>query len=102
MFWWDHEPERFDVVASAQAAAARREQGVVVGTVTTETLIRVTETLLDKRGGYLSNDILPPGAIMDNQPNWEFGVRSPRRAISPRPSATSSAARRHRAVKTRT
>ena len=74
MFWWDHEPERFDVVASAQAAAARREQGVVVGTVTTETLIRVTETLLDKRGGYLSNDLLPPGAIMDNQPNWEFGA----------------------------
>lgn len=74
MFWWDHEPERFDVVKSAQDAAAKRKQPVVIGTVTTETLIRVTHTLTDKRGGYLSNDIAPPGLFMDNQPNWEFGV----------------------------
>jgi hypothetical protein len=37
-------------------------------------LIRVAETLLDKPGGYLSNDLLPPGAWLDNIPNWEFGV----------------------------
>ena len=74
MFWWDHEPERFDVVKSAQDAAATRKQPVVIGTVTTATLIRVTQTLVDKRGGYLSNDIAPPGLFMDNQPNWEFGV----------------------------
>lgn len=74
MFWWDHEPESFDVVKSAQTAAAARKQPVVIGTVTSETLIRVTEALVDKRGGYLSNDIAPPGLFMDNQPNWEFGV----------------------------
>lgn len=74
MIWWDHEPDTFDVVASAQQAAASRNQGVVIGTVTTETLIRVTNTLLDKRGGYLSNDIAPPGVLMDNVPNWEFGA----------------------------
>jgi hypothetical protein len=74
MFWWDHEPFRFDVVASAQDAAAARQQPVVVGTVMGETLFRVTQTLTDKRGGYLSNDIAPPGVLMDNQPNWEFGV----------------------------
>jgi hypothetical protein len=74
MFWWDHESPRFDVVASAQQAAAERKQPVVVGTVTTETLIRVTLTLMEKRGGYLSNDIAPPGVLMDNQPNWEFGA----------------------------
>ena len=38
------------------------------------TLIQVAETLLDKRGGYLSNDRLPPGVLMDNMPNWEFGA----------------------------
>ena len=32
------------------------------------------ETLLNKRGGYLSNDILPPSIWLDNIPNWEFGV----------------------------
>ena len=32
------------------------------------------ETLLEKPGGYLSNDIAPPGVLLDNIPNWEFGV----------------------------
>ena len=32
------------------------------------------ETLLNKRGGYLSNDILPPFVLLDNIPNWEFGA----------------------------
>ncbi len=35
---------------------------------------RLAETLLDKRGGYLSNDIFPPGVWLDNVPSWEFGV----------------------------
>lgn len=73
-WWWDHEPAAFDVVETAQARAAERGHRVVVGTVTTETLIRVTEVMLDKRGGYLSNDYAPPGVWMDNVPNWEFGV----------------------------
>ncbi len=73
-WWWDFEPRDFDVVASAQQRAQVRGQPVVIGTVTTETLIRVAETLLDKRGGYLSNDYAPPGVWMDNVPNWEFGV----------------------------
>jgi len=34
----------------------------------------VVDTMLHKRGGYLSNDIMPPGVFMDNMPNWEFGV----------------------------
>ncbi len=73
-WWWDFEPQDFDVSQHAQTRAAKRSQPVVVGTVMTETLIRVAETLLDKRGGYLSNDYLPPGVWMDNVPNWEFGA----------------------------
>jgi hypothetical protein len=46
----------------------------VVGYSTTNTLIRVAETLLDKRGGYLTNDKFPPGLWLDNMPNWEKGV----------------------------
>ncbi len=68
MFWWNEEPDRFEVVESAD------QTSTVKGQITTDTLIRVTETLLDKRGGYLSNDILPPGVWMDNLPNWEYGV----------------------------
>ncbi len=46
----------------------------VVGYATADTLIRVSETLLDKPGGYLSNDRMPPGLYLDNMPNWEKGV----------------------------
>lgn len=50
------------------------DQRTVVGFSTADTLIRVAETVLDKRGGYLSNDVLPPGVWLDNMPNWEYGV----------------------------
>lgn len=46
----------------------------VVGFSTTDTLVRVAATLLDKPGGYLTNDKLPPGLYLDNIPNWEKGV----------------------------
>ena len=31
-------------------------------------------TLLNKPGGYISNDRFPPGLWMDNMPSWEYGV----------------------------
>jgi hypothetical protein len=74
MWWWDHEPAPFDVVARAQAHASAHGHRLVTGTVTTSTQIEVARTLLDKRGGYLANDIGPPGVLMDNVPNWELGV----------------------------
>ena len=46
----------------------------VIGYSTTDTLVRVASTLLDKPGGYLTNDKLPPGLYLDNMPNWEKGV----------------------------
>jgi hypothetical protein len=74
MWWWDTEPDHFDAVKVTQEMATRRNQPVVVGSATTSALIRTAEIMLDKRGGYLSNDKLPPGVLMDNIPNWEFGV----------------------------
>jgi hypothetical protein len=73
-WWWDYEPDTFPVVAHAAARAESRDQQPVTGYVTTATLIHLAETLLEKRGGYLSNDMFPPGIWMDNVPNWEFGV----------------------------
>lgn len=64
-WYWSDEPELFPVTAEAQA---------VSGEVTTRTLIRVAETLLDKPGGYLSNDIMPHSWWLDNMPSWEFGA----------------------------
>jgi hypothetical protein len=34
----------------------------------------VAKTILDKPGGYLTNDLMPPGLWLDNIPSWEFGV----------------------------
>jgi len=46
----------------------------VVGTATTSALIDVSEVLLNKPGGFISNDITPPGIFMDDMPAWEYGV----------------------------
>jgi hypothetical protein len=73
-WWWDYEPETFGVREHATAHAADRKRSAVIGYTTTATMIRMASTLLDKRGGYLSNDLMPPGVWMDNVPNWEFGV----------------------------
>ena len=74
MLYWDNEPPLIDVRASALQRGGGEGEKIVTGYVTTASLIAVAETLLNKRGGYLSNDIMPPGVLMDNIPNWEFGV----------------------------
>jgi hypothetical protein len=66
--YWSRMP---DVLWVNQSASDER---IVVGYATTDTLIRVAETLLDKPGGYLTNDRMPPSAFLDNIPNWEYGV----------------------------
>lgn len=73
MWWWDSEPALFDPVTVTRAQMQELKRPVSVGATTTVTLITSVHTLLDKRGGYLSNDKLPPGVLMDNVPNWEFG-----------------------------
>ena len=73
-FYWSDEPALFDVRAAALEQAGGDQAKLVPGYVTTATLMKVTETMLDKRGGYLSNDVMPPGVFMDDMPNWEFGV----------------------------
>ncbi|MEX1032391.1 MAG: DUF2333 family protein [Cellvibrionaceae bacterium] len=71
---WSRQPEGFNVERVTQAEVERYGRSPVVGAATTVTLIKVAETLLEKPGGYLSNDIMPPGLWLDNMPNWEFGV----------------------------
>ncbi|HRW64411.1 MAG TPA: DUF2333 family protein [Candidatus Competibacter sp.] len=73
-FLWSRSPGEFDVRENALAMANKDEKKLVPGYVTTATAIRIAETLLDKPGGYLSNDVTPPGIYLDNIPNWEFGA----------------------------
>ena len=67
-FWWSRAPKPFWVTSDVSG------QRAPIGYSTTQTLIEVTELLLDKPGGFLSNDIAPPGIFLDNIPSWEFGV----------------------------
>ena len=73
-FYWSSEPDVFDVNQHAFDEAAQAGEQVVVGYTTVSALISVSTALLDKPGGYLSNDVMLPGVWLDNIPNWEFGV----------------------------
>lgn len=72
--YWSREPRTFDVRQAAIARLHDADKKLVTGQVTTGALIKVAETLLDKPGGYLSNDVTPPTVFLDNIPNWEFGA----------------------------
>ena len=73
-FILDHEPATFDVAANTKGLTAEHQTNAVTGSATVATLIKMTDVLLNKRGGYLTNDITPPSIWMDNVPRWEFGV----------------------------
>lgn len=74
-FWWSSEPSGFNVRENAkQVAEAVGEERPANGYVTTATLMTLLDKLLNKPGGYVSNDVFPPGLWMDNMSNWELGV----------------------------
>jgi len=72
--YWSSEPEPFSVTEAAKIHASNNNTKVTTGYTTTVALMQVANTLLDKSGGYLSNDIAPPGVWLDNIPHWEFGA----------------------------
>ena len=49
-------------------------QPAPVGYASASALIAVVETLLEKPGGYLSNDVTPPSVFLDNIPSFEYGA----------------------------
>jgi hypothetical protein len=72
--YWSDEPGAFDLIAVTAEKASATDGKITTGSYTTASVIVVMETLLNKPGGYLSNDVLPPSIWLDNIPNWEFGV----------------------------
>jgi len=68
-FYWSREPEVLWVVAETPEG-----ERLPVGYSTVHTLIDVLDWLLEKPGGYLSNDVTPPGLWLDNMPSFELGV----------------------------
>ncbi len=74
MFWYNAEPALFDPAERTRLHVQAHGHTLVTGTTTTSALIEVVNEMLNKRGGYFSNDIMPPWVFLDNVPNWEFGV----------------------------
>jgi hypothetical protein len=73
-WYWSREPNLFDVREAALEEWPDSETNPPTGFIFTHTLILVGDQLLHKPGGYLSNDVMPPGVLLDNMPNWEFGA----------------------------
>ncbi|WP_022961340.1 DUF2333 family protein [Halopseudomonas pelagia] len=68
-WYWSREPDLQPVsmVRDAQTVP-------VVGELTATTVAHMMSTLLNKPGGFITNDVTPPGLWLDNMPHWEFGV----------------------------
>ncbi len=73
-FAWSIPPDRFNVIQNSEQMANENGHALVNGYTTTATLITTVETLLNKTGGYISNDIILPSIFLDNIKNWEYGV----------------------------
>lgn len=73
-WYWSSEPALFDVNQRAEKKAQEMNRKLVTGFTTTETLVSLMDTILNKKGGYISNDLFPPGLWLDNISNWEYGV----------------------------
>lgn len=72
--YWSSEPDVWDVPRVVEQDAAALGKQPAIGFATTSTMIRLGNSLLGKPGGYITNDITPPGLWLDNIANWEFGV----------------------------
>ena len=72
--FWSSEPEPFVVSDPKAYQSIGQDKRFIVGYTTVSATERVANTLLDKPGGYLSNDVMPPSNMLDNIPSWEFGV----------------------------
>ena len=73
--WWGSEPETFNVQEEAiKRMEATHTDSLPIGFVYTNTLAHMAEVLMDKPGGYISNDVAPPGLFLDNIRSWEYGA----------------------------
>jgi hypothetical protein len=70
--FWSFQPSVFDIKENAQAKTGNAD--LAPGVLTVATAIGVAETILDKPGGWLHNDMTPPGVLMDNMSSWEYGA----------------------------
>lgn len=69
-WYWSREPGLNELNVLPVGAS----NSLTTGSHTARTVRALSMTLLEKPGGFISNDITPPGIWLDNMPSWEFGV----------------------------
>ena len=73
--WWSVEPKQFSIQEEAmERAKLTKTTDIPLGYTYTNTLAHIAEVLLHKSGGYLTNDVAPPGVLLDNIPSFEYGA----------------------------
>jgi hypothetical protein len=73
--WWSIEPKQFSIQEEAmERAKLTKTTDIPLGYTYTNTLAHIAEVLLHKSGGYLTNDVAPPGVLLDNIPSFEYGA----------------------------
>ncbi|WP_203234780.1 DUF2333 family protein [Modicisalibacter coralii] len=81
--WWSRRPADIDIAQVVAVQEAGNETAPAArGAVMVATLAATVETLLDKPGGFLHNDVFPPGVWLDNMPSWEYGVLEQARTLT--------------------
>ena len=73
MLYWSVDPRSFDVKAASREYLPANVEPVV-GSATVGTSVKTLDILLHKKGGFIKNDVAPPGVFLDNISNWEYGV----------------------------
>ncbi|MGZ4960351.1 MAG: DUF2333 family protein [Methylomonas sp.] len=73
--WWSREPEQFNVQDEAiERMNVTHTDQMPIGYVYANTLAHIAEVILHKPGGYLTNDVAPPGLFCDNIQSFEYGA----------------------------
>lgn len=73
--WWSREPEQFNVQDEAiERMNVTHTDEMPIGFVYANTLAHIADVILFKTGGYLTNDVAPPGLFCDNIQSWEYGA----------------------------
>ena len=73
--YWSIEPKIFNVREEALTRAKKPNlKEIPVGYVYGNTLAHIAEVLLFKSGGYITNDVAPPGILVDDITSFEYGA----------------------------
>jgi len=72
--YWSLEPDPVEIHLEQAWKNSAEGKERITGYTIVSTLADVIEVLLDKSGGFLGNDIMPPSVFMDNMPAFEYGA----------------------------